>query len=246
MFKIEPILSGLQPFFIVSGSIAALLALLKLCQYWKYRQSCYGAVSGNGFRRTILDKENYSEFLTFRILEKMRGYNRLLTNIYIPKANGTTTEIDLLMINRAGIYVFESNNYGGWISGDEKSIHWTTSLKGDRKVRFLSPVIQNNVHIKALRKLLGRAGGHAFFSYIVFSQRCELKKIAVTSPDIFVMKRDMLYSTLREDMNRRPDILTDAQVIAFYEILRKYSLADTQTKDRHIRNIENRRNTPGK
>ena len=237
MFKIETLLSGLKPFFLVLLLFAVLPVLQKLYQYWKYRQSSYGAVSGNGFWRTITDKGNYVEFLTFRILEKMRGYNRLLTNVYIPKADGTTTEIDLLMINRAGIYVFESKNYGGWIFGDEKSIHWTTSLKGGRRIRFLSPVIQNNVHIKALRKLLGKAGGHAFFSYIIFSQRCELKKITITSPDIYVMKRETLYSALRTDMSRRPDILTDDQVIAFYEILQKHSLADTQMKQKHIQNI---------
>jgi len=217
-----------------------LLILQKFFQYLKYRNSSYGSVSGNGFWRTILDKGNYGEFLTFRILEKLKENNKLLTNVYIPKADGTTTEIDLLMINKSGVYVFESKNYSGWIFGDEKSKNWTTSLKGGKKIQFLSPVIQNNGHINALRKLLGETGRNIFYSFIVFSERCELKKVTVTASDIFVMKRDMLLTTLRKDMSKRTEVLTDTQITYFYEILKKYSLADTKTKEKHIQNIVDR------
>ena len=157
MFRIETFLPGLKPFFGVLLFFVLLVILQKLFQYWKYKNSRYGAVSGNSFWKTILDTGNYGEYLTFRVLEKPKGNNKLLTNIYIPKADGTTTEIDLLMINKAGFYVFESKNYSGWIFGNEKSKNWTTSLKGGKKIQFLSPVIQNNGHIKALRKLLGEA-----------------------------------------------------------------------------------------
>jgi len=236
MFKIETFLTGLKPFFGVLLFFVVLLILQKLFQYSKYKKSRYGAVSGNNFWKTILDKGNYGEYLTFRVLEQLKGNNKLLTNVYIPKADGTTTEIDLLMINKAGFYVFESKNYSGWIFGDEKSKNWTVSLKGGKKIQFLSPVIQNNGHIKALRKLLGETS-NIFYSYIVFSQRCELKKVSVTSPDTFVVKRDMLLNDLRKDIGKRAEVLTDDQISAFYEILQKHSLADVKTKDLHIQNI---------
>ena len=115
---LELLLWGVLLFFVV------LLILYILFQYLNYTNSRYGAVSGNHFWKTILDKGNYGEYLTFRVLEKLKGNNKLLTNVYIPKADGTTTEIDLLMINKAGFYVVESKNYSGWIFGVEKIKNW--------------------------------------------------------------------------------------------------------------------------
>ena len=240
MFKIETFLPGLKPFFGVLLIFVVLVIIQKFFQYSKYKNSRYGAVSGNSFWKTILNSGNYGEYLTFRVLEKLKGNNKLLTNVYIPKADGTTTEIDLMMINRAGFYVFESKNYSGWIFGDEKSKNWTKSLKGGKKIQFLSPVIQNNGHIKALRKMLGETS-NIFYSYIVFSQRCELKKVSVTTPDTYVGKRDMLLFDLRKDIGKRTEILTDEQINASYEILQKHSLADAKTKEQHIRNIESKK-----
>jgi hypothetical protein len=171
----------------------------------------------------------------------MKGNNKLLTNVYIPKNDGTTTEIDLLMINRAGFYVFESKNFSGFIFGDEKSQNWTQSLKGGKKIPLMNPVNQNNGHIKALRKLLGETS-NIYYSYVVFSQRCKLKKITVTTPNIFVVKRDMLLFDLRKDLSKRTDVLTDDQISAFYEILQKHSLADAKTKEQHIQNIVDKKN----
>jgi len=243
MLKMETIMLGLKPFFGVLLFFVVLLIIQKLFQYSKYRNSRYGAVSGNSFWRTILSKGNYGEFLTFRILEKMKGNNKLLTNIYISKADGTTTEIDLLMINKAGFYVFESKNYSGWIFGNEKDKNWTQSLKGGKKIQFLNPVIQNNGHIKALRKLLiETSSSNIFYSYIVLSTRCDLKKVTVTTPGIFVMKRDMLLFALKKDMSNRTEVLTDVQIGTFYEILQKHSLTDSVTKEQHIQNIVNKQN----
>lgn len=241
MFKFETFWLGLKPFLGVLLFFVVLLIIQKFFQYSKYRNSRYGAVSGNNFWKTILISGNYGEYLTFRILEKMKGNNKLLTNVYVPKSDGTTTEIDLLMINRAGFYVFESKNFSGWIYGEEKSKNWNQSLKGGKKIQFLSPVIQNNAHIKALQKLLGETS-NVFYSYIVFSQRCELKRVSVTTPDIFVVKRDMLLFDLRKDLSKRPDVLTDDQISAFYEILQKHSLADAKTKEQHIQNIVDKKN----
>lgn len=60
-----------------------------------------------------------------------------MTNLYIPKRDGTITEIDLIMLSQTGIYVFESKNYSGWIFGDEKSKKWMQTLKNKQKTNFL-------------------------------------------------------------------------------------------------------------
>lgn len=56
--------------------------------------------------------------------------------MYVPKDDGTTTEIDLIMLSPMGIYVFESKNYSGWIFGNEKSRYWTQTLENKKKNNF--------------------------------------------------------------------------------------------------------------
>lgn len=94
----------------------------------RYKGSAYKAASGNSFLKTVFDKGYYGESLTYNKLEKLNGYHKLMTNLYIPKTDGSTTEIDLILISETGIYVFESKYYRGWIFGSEIRRNWTQSL----------------------------------------------------------------------------------------------------------------------
>ena len=64
------------------------------------------------------------EKLTERELKLVRFLGRggkILRNVYIPKENGETSEIDVLYITQKGIFVIESKNYSGWVFGSEKN-----------------------------------------------------------------------------------------------------------------------------
>ena len=224
---------------IIIGSICAgKLFLINL----KYRKSQYGTVSGNNLFKTAFDTGIYGEFLTFVALEKLPGCNKILTNLYIPKDDGTTTEIDLLMLHQTGIYVFESKNYSGWIFGNEKSKTWTQTLGRGKKNKFFNPIWQNKGHIRALGKLLSDVDS-TFYSYIVFSERCKLKKVSVASPNVSVIKRNRLLPVLMKDIDKRGTALTESQLLNLYEFLQKYTLVDDQIKLQHIHNIKGGVNT---
>ena len=66
---------------------------------------------------------------------------KILRNIYIPKDDGSTSEIDVLYISRKGIFVFESKNYSGWIFGKESDQYWTVSLPNGQKNILAHPQI---------------------------------------------------------------------------------------------------------
>lgn len=217
--------------------VAVLLKLLSL--YLKYRNSNYKLVSGNSFFKTIFDKGNYGEFLTFVKLEKLGNQNKLLTNLYIPRDDGTTTEVDLVMISPTGIYVFESKNYSGWIFGDEKNKNWTQTLENGQKNRFYNPIWQNKAHINALKTVLN-LNDDAFKSYIIFSERCTLKKINVTSSNVKVIKRDQLIKTIKKDIKDSPELLTPEEVNQIYLSLQKYANVDEVVKQEHIDNIKSK------
>lgn len=238
MFTTQMFMPLLTPFLYLFVFIAIILGLIILSRFSMYRKSRYGAVSGNNFWKSILDTGNFGEFLTFYKLERLQGNHKLLTNIYIPKTDGTTTEIDLLLINNKGIYVFESKNYSGWIFGDEKNKNWTQSLKGGKKNKFLNPIWQNKGHISALKDYLKDVDGQNLYSYIVFSERCELKKVSVQNADIKVLKRDQLVSVLKKDLDSRPDVLGEDSVKSVFDRLEKLTKADDATKALHIQNIK--------
>ena len=126
------------------------------------------------------------EKLTERELKLVRLLGRkgkILKNIYLPKEEGGTSEIDFVYSTPKGIFVIESKNYSGWIFGDEKSAYWTVSLPNGQKNRFYSPVKQNQTHIKWLNLYLESHGFQdvPMYSLIVFSERCEIKKMSVTA-----------------------------------------------------------------
>ena len=171
--------------------------------------------------------------MTYSCLERFGEEHKLLTNIYLPKEDGTTTEIDLIMITATGIYVFESKNYSGWIFGDENTKLWTQSLKGGKKYRFYNPIWQNKKHISALQKHL-RLDNNMFRSYIIFSERCELKKMFVDSPEVKVMNRNVLFREIEDDMEQLPDRLSIFEINQIHSELSKYALADAATKQAHI------------
>ncbi len=226
-------------------SVIVLLAigfvvLYVLSIYLKYRKSSYYDESGISFLKVLFDKGSYGEFLIFTGLEKLERYHRLMTNIYLSKADGSTTEIDVLMIAETGIYVFESKNYSGWIFGDEKGKNWTQVLENKQKNHFYNPVWQNNGHITALKYATGLHNPELYKSYIVFSERCTLKKVNVNSPNVFVMKRDSLLRNVKLDMMSSPNVFNPEQVDRIYVKLMGFTHADSFTKSAHIENVRSK------
>ena len=124
----------------------------------------------------------------------------VLKNIYIPKNNGETTEIDLIYVTQKGLFVIESKNYSGWIFGDSKSLYWTSCLPNGEHNRFYNPIKQNNSHIKWLGKYLDNyiSSTIPFFSFIVFSERCELKKVPFEDNQCIICRRNKLSRYVRK------------------------------------------------
>ena len=182
----------------------------------------------------------FGEVLTEKELLVVKLFGRdgkMLHNIYVPKDNGETSEIDVLFITRKGIFVIESKNYSGWIFGDEKNTYWTSTLGSGQKNRFYNPIMQNRTHIKWLSKLLEE--NVPMFSLIVFSDRCVLRKITVSSPDVKVINRCATYSAIKTFWEKSADILSQTQVDFIYAKLQNYTHVDASVKSAHIDSIKN-------
>jgi superfamily II DNA helicase RecQ len=206
-----------------------------------YDRSNYKKESGNKFWSVMRDKGKYGEYLSFKILEKITGANRILTNVYLPKGNGDTTEIDLIYIHETGIYVLESKNYSGWIFGDEKSKYWMQTLKNGQKQKFYNPIWQNNTHIKYLMKVL-KVDESFIKSIIVFSERCTIKKMEVNSENIKVINRYELKKTIGKLIDNSPKVFEEGKIIELYYELKPYTCVSDKVKENHIEQINQKQN----
>lgn len=187
------------------------------------------------------DTGHFGEYLIDYALNSVPGYSKKLCNVYLPYKN-RTSEIDVVMLHETGIYVFESKNYSGWIFGDEKSQYWTQCLNAKEKNRFFNPILQNRTHIIALKQYLDFPSEENMISYIVFSQRCELKKICKRSESTIVLQRPQMLKSLRQEIAKRTPIFTKKQIDQMYENLLGLTTVTSAEKARHIQRVQKCKN----
>lgn len=217
-----------------------------------YKKTEYYCVTHLSYLQMRLDKGRAGEYYTYKYLRSLSGTRRFLFNCYLPKDDGSTTEIDVIMIHESGIYVFESKNFSGWIFGTETQPKWTQTLsvgKGkSQKYSFFNPIMQNKGHIKWLQTYLESTlsdislkSSLPFYSFIVFSDRCTLKNIKLTSDSHFVINRYNIFSAVSSQINKSGVILSQDKIELLYEKLYPLSQADNSLKMAHNENVQQKR-----
>lgn len=194
-----------------------------------------------GIIKTLMNYENVGQFGEYStefalVNDNLEGELVVLKNIYVP-TRGKTTEIDVLMIHEKGIFVFESKNYSGWIFGSADQLNWTQSLQNGQKNKFYNPIRQNRTHIKALAEFLEKPVSE-FVSYIVFSERCTLKKVPEDTADIIIVRRPNMLKKLRSTLKFAPTKYTHDEIQAIAEKLRPLTDKDAAEKQQHIENLQ--------
>ena len=172
----------------------------------------------------------------------------ILKNIYVPKNDGGTSGIDLLYITSKGLIVIESKNYSGYIFGDDRYKNWTATLYGGKdwlgrnkveKHQFYNPVWQNRTHLKSIRNYLG--ANIDMFSVIVFSDRCELKNISLSTEKTFICHKRDLNRVISSIWKKYPDVLTEGDIEFIYERLFELTNVDNSVKTAHVYEVERKK-----
>lgn len=225
------------------GAVLLVWAAFWAIKIIRYMRSTYYKATKLPYIRLLRDLGKYGEYLTY---EKLRSFEkrgaRFLFNLYLPKKDGGTSEVDVLMLSAKGLFVFESKNYSGWIFGNEDKKTWCQSLPVWRRGRksqkefFYNPIWQNRSHINHLRGLVG--DDIVMHSVIVFSERCTLKDITVYCPDINVIKRDRLAEVVNDIWNAdRDDVMSPEDISGIYDRLYPYTQVSDEQKAQHIIDI---------
>ena len=227
--------------------IPAIIIIIVLIKKNKeYKNGAYYQITKHPYFSVKHNTGRYGEYLTYKYLKQFETNGaKFLFNIYIPKENGETTEIDVLMICKKGLFVFESKNYSGWIFGSENQKNWYQTLPTGRgrshKEHFYNPIMQNRSHIKYLKAFLGEQV--PMRSIIVFSDRCTLKSVQIRSNDISVINRYNVSSVISGICNQIPnDLLTDNDITEIYNKLYPYTQVNEIAKMQHVANIHNNLN----
>lgn len=99
--------------------------------------------------------------------------NQIIRNVYIPTDKGTT-EIDMLVVSKKGLLVFECKNYSGNIYGDGKKDKWIQYI-GRQKNYFLSPVVQNRGHIRRLKQFFKDIDNLPIIPFVITTKNANWK-----------------------------------------------------------------------
>jgi len=78
----------------------------------------------------------------------------IFNNVYLPTADGTTTQIDHVVVSEFGVFVVETKNYSGWIFASSDSKVWTETFPKSKHT-FQNPLRQNYRHVCAIAENLG-------------------------------------------------------------------------------------------
>ena len=181
------------------------------------------------------------EYLIFKELQGIKGA-RLLSSVYLKKRSGEYTEIDVLMLTKNGIFVIESKNYGGEISGFMTARNWTQSI-GRRKNQFYNPILQNQAHIKALRYTLNLGTQHfdeCIHNVICFSDRANLDKIHLDDDRIIITNHKNIVRDLKKPMRQGKNSFSKEELEAMYERLRKFEHPNRHIVKKQLAHARNR------
>lgn len=160
---------------------------------------------------------------------------KILRNVYLKFNDNDTTEIDIIVISEYGIFVVENKNYRGWIFGSFKDNKWTDSYPTGVKFQFYNPLKQNYTHISILKKYIDEKYHNMIYSYVVFNNECELKKVPYNSEFIKIIKSNQIFNTLSKSLKNK--CITADELKRLYNNLNQFANISEEEKEKHIEKI---------
>jgi hypothetical protein len=144
----------------------------------------------------------------------------------------TTSQVDHIVVSKHGIFVIETKSWRGVVTGKDTDYYWTVLL-GNKTRQFYNPILQNTMHVHAVKEVLFDIGFFKCHSVIIFGNSCELK-VSVESDDTYVINEcdiDEFFKKCKtkcikpDDVHKIVNCLKDEQ-----------AFGDT-IKQQHVRNI---------
>lgn len=131
-------------------------------------------------------------------------------------------QIDHLVVGPGGVFVIETKNWGGRITGGARDSAWTQEGEGTRPSRrHENPVLQNERHVRVLGACLRAAGirDAPLFPVLVFAFRAA--RVEADAHDMVIASPASLPRLIAA--RGTPPRLAEAQIDAIIACLRRYA-----------------------
>ena len=152
----------------------------------------------------------------------------IILNDVMLRTNYGTTQIDHIVVSVYGIFVIETKNYKGWITGSEYGEQWTKNMYG-KKYSFRNPLKQNYAHVKALQEKMDLTEDK-FIPIVAFSEDSDIK-VKTSKPVVYIGQIKELILTYKVVMFREDELELLARKIKTADITNK------ETKKQHVDQI---------
>lgn len=178
-------------------------------------------------------KGYFGELQVRNILKKLSSEYIVINNIMLRKEDKETTQIDHIVVSTYGIFVIETKNYKGLITGGDYSKVWIEHIY-KKKYQFMNPIKQNYGHAKTLEKLL-ELPKDSFIPIVVFTEDGILK---VKTSKIVINTKD-LSKTIVSFNNK---IIEENQVKIIADKILNENIDSKETRREHIKNVKKKQN----
>ena len=169
----------------------------------------------------------FGEHWTKRALRRLpKTKYKIINNLFL-SIDGSTHEIDHVIISRYGIFSIETKQYNGYLTGTKYDKNWVRHV-GKNKYYYTNPIKQNYGHCKVLSKILN-VDESKVYNIVCITGNAKLK--------IEHNGEVVGYNTIVDKiMSYDEEIINNVDEI--YDTLIKNNMKDRKLKREHNRNIK--------
>jgi hypothetical protein len=184
----------------------------------------------NHAKQILLESRIESE-----ILNKIPNV-KVIRNAYVPRTDGTRTEIDLIAICSQGIFIIESKNITGRIKGTWKQDKLLIEHPGGKTYSLMNPINQNTQHYYSLKSFLG-IKTDIYRSVIVFSDLTYINSYKDVPYFTQICYLHNLIYSMNKLSKRYNTTLEDYMVVSIYENLLKLVEKNDEIEKKHVERL---------
>ena len=159
------------------------------------------------------------------------GYD--IFNDVLFEQNGTTVQIDHIVVSVYGIFVIETKNMHGRVYGGVNSEYWSQYLPEtrykNREYQFRNPFWQNDGHIKALRRVIEDANVPVY-GIVVFPNETELN---INHNDTLLHRNELLSYIL----SFGDKVMDDETANMYSALIGAANVTDEKMRSGHLDNV---------
>lgn len=155
---------------------------------------------------------------------------RILNDVMLRTGHGTT-QIDHVVVSVYGIFVIETKNYKGWITGSEFGDYWTKNMYG-KKYTFRNPLKQNYAHVKALEEKT-ELSEDKFIPIVAFSSDSDIK-VKTNKPVVYIGQLKRVIKEYKEIK------FQESELDMIVAKVQSENITEKEVRKEHVKQIKSR------